>query len=838
MWSHQDHQRYQQANVSQLPQQIDTQQQAASQLTMMHTKNLQQQQLSQQHQSALELTMMPANNLIVSQGIGHHRNASRESTPSSSSRASRNLAEKQRRDNLNTNISLMASLVPSIASSSKRYDKISILRLTAAYLRSNLTIGPGSPGFLPAEFNDISLEENFIDSFDGNGGFFFVVTISGSIVYISPRVEGPLGYTPNEMMGKSLYSYIHPEDHGELAKALTPDESFSMKELTYDQDSNSSDGLRNHLPKGKNFKEQRRNFYIKIAQRTNSRGEHTQFKCFQISGILRLADFIKKKKNLDQHNPTNNDIIFAGVARVVQKRITELSLYEANKLEYKTRHLVDGRIIYSDHRIAFVAGYMSEEVAGANAFSYMHKEDVMWAIMALRQMYDRREKFGTSCYRLLSKRGEFIYLRTHGFLEFHQETGTFESFVCINTLVEKEEGENLIKELKNRFSATVSPSNALTDETVIQSQLSPSVEDPTQLEDAISHLISNLNSPPAVGEQSPPPSVSDLPSKPPKSCHQFPVNNKLNKKSSEAPTKKHKRIKHEPSLSFDCSPNNSEGFDNHSNHSSQSQTIFTSLSTPDNTSINNCQLVTNNISDLLSKKHTHDEDSNLHCNQSNDSNYSLQSQNYYESLNLNSVNNISNENGLKLGQASKKKISPIKNYNHGNNHDNLVNSTPISIKSENMNGQEHQGIKRSVEEEKSPVLDKKQRHNGFAEKDELEDLNLQAIMKANPNILKVLDELDQVIDTGKDLETNLQNFPNDQVEQTLRETYLHLENRISYQGIQLNELGLVFENSDLSTEREDFDQLQAEHQIQKEMIKTLQEDHESLHMHNVHDLDV
>lgn len=46
------------------------------------------------------------------------------------------MAEKQRRDNLNANISTMATLVPSVAGSSRRMDKISILRLATAFLRT------------------------------------------------------------------------------------------------------------------------------------------------------------------------------------------------------------------------------------------------------------------------------------------------------------------------------------------------------------------------------------------------------------------------------------------------------------------------------------------------------------------------------------------------------------------------------------------------------------------------------------------------------------------------------------------------------------------------------
>lgn len=67
------------------------------------------------------------------------------------------------------------------------------------------------------------------------------------------------------------------------------------------------------------------------------------------------------------------------------KGITELSLMEAVQDEYVTRHLPDGRIIYSDHRIAFVAGYLTEEVMGCSAFNFICQEDLPWATVANRQ---------------------------------------------------------------------------------------------------------------------------------------------------------------------------------------------------------------------------------------------------------------------------------------------------------------------------------------------------------------------------------------------------------------------------------------------------------------------
>lgn len=60
-------------------------------------------------------------------------------------------------------------------------------------------------------------------------------------------------------------------------------------------------------------------------------------------------------------------------------------LIEASKDEYVTRHLIDGRIINCDQRISIIAGYMIEEVSGHSAFKYMHRDDVRWVMIALRQ---------------------------------------------------------------------------------------------------------------------------------------------------------------------------------------------------------------------------------------------------------------------------------------------------------------------------------------------------------------------------------------------------------------------------------------------------------------------
>lgn len=54
-------------------------------------------------------------------------------------------------------------------------------------------------------------------------------------------------------------------------------------------------------------------------------------------------------------------------------------------MEYRTRHSVDGNIIQCEQRIALVTGYMIQEVNGVNAMSFMHRDDVNWVLIALRE---------------------------------------------------------------------------------------------------------------------------------------------------------------------------------------------------------------------------------------------------------------------------------------------------------------------------------------------------------------------------------------------------------------------------------------------------------------------
>lgn len=102
----------------------------------------------------------------------------------------------------------------------------------------------------------------------------------------------------------------------------------------------------------------------------------------------------------------------------------------------------------------------------------------------------------------MSRTGQFIYLRTRGYLDIDRGTNQVRSFVCHNALVDEEEGKKLVKEMKKKFAIMIQETEFSQDDGDV-----PAVENPAQLERAIVSMITNLHQTQAIEEdvvQSPP----------------------------------------------------------------------------------------------------------------------------------------------------------------------------------------------------------------------------------------------------------------------------------------------------------------------------------------------
>ncbi|XP_071447038.1 aryl hydrocarbon receptor nuclear translocator homolog [Hetaerina americana] len=439
----------------------------------------------------------------------------------SSSRVMRNLAEKMRRDKLNTYIGELATLVPMVSSSPRRLDKTSVLRLSATYLRMHRTLHPSDGTlrpFLPKALKAFNLSEKVPEDMDG---FMVIVMGTGKIVFVSHTVEKLLGHTQNDLLGQSLFGITHVDDHKLLAKNLSLDaeagndaESSSTDDLGFmsnccpgsseDQDQ-PVEGHHHPMLQGgeaqdsgssssgsgssdNNSNSRRVSFYLRLSQRAGGR-ETTGYEVVHFVGQLRPASSedgpssaVGKELSHTQSTSSGSssgETVMVAVARIRRERqILELSLMEACKDEYLTRHGIRGEILNCDHRISVIAGYMADEVKGQSAFSFMHDQDARWTFIALQRMFSSSDGFGNSCYRLKSKTGQFIYLRTQGYCEFDRVTGKFDTFVCINTLVSEEEGKKAVEEMRQRYSASISD-RSMVPRSILDAGPSRAIEAPT-----------------------------------------------------------------------------------------------------------------------------------------------------------------------------------------------------------------------------------------------------------------------------------------------------------------------------------------------------------------------
>uniref|UniRef100_A0A8C2ZQW0 Neuronal PAS domain protein 1 n=1 Tax=Cyclopterus lumpus TaxID=8103 RepID=A0A8C2ZQW0_CYCLU len=169
---------------------------------------------------------------------------------------SRNAA-RSRRGKENFEFFELAKMLPLPGAITSQLDKASVIRLTISYLHMRTFASQGDPPWSPLMEGDshcrkVRRSSNSLatDMFEQHlgahllqslDGFVFVVSQEGRFLYISETVSIYLGLSQVELTGSSVFDYIHPADHVEMAERL---------------------GIRPHLRAEKN------SIYVKKRQKT------------------------------------------------------------------------------------------------------------------------------------------------------------------------------------------------------------------------------------------------------------------------------------------------------------------------------------------------------------------------------------------------------------------------------------------------------------------------------------------------------------------------------------------------------------------------------------------
>uniref|UniRef100_A0AAY4CYX2 Neuronal PAS domain protein 1 n=1 Tax=Denticeps clupeoides TaxID=299321 RepID=A0AAY4CYX2_9TELE len=245
---------------------------------------------------------------------------------------SRNAA-RSRRGKENFEFFELAKMLPLPGAITSQLDKASVIRLTISYLHMRHFASQGDPPWSPllegeANCNKVRrtthslatdifeqhLGAHLLQSLDG---FVFVVSQEGRFLYISETVSIYLGLSQVELTGSSVFDYIHPADHVEMAERLgirphlraeagcqTTNESASSSASTSSLAGTPEPAPSSPHATGDDHPE--RGFFIRMKSTLTKRGLHVKssgYKVIHVTGRIRSRPTLVPGSTRSLHRP-------------------------------------------------------------------------------------------------------------------------------------------------------------------------------------------------------------------------------------------------------------------------------------------------------------------------------------------------------------------------------------------------------------------------------------------------------------------------------------------------------------------------------------------------------
>ncbi|XP_077302549.1 circadian locomoter output cycles protein kaput-like isoform X2 [Arctopsyche grandis] len=335
-----------------------------------------------------------------------------------SKRKTRNLSEKKRRDQFNL---LVNELNAMISTSSRKMDKSTVLKSTISFLKNH------NETALRSRINEI--QEDWKPSFLSNeefthlilealDGFIMVFTSSGKISYASEGITSLLGYLPDELLNTSIYEITFDDDKQNLFRMLQNNTRTATSGHMDDKDTQVVFAC--HLKRGcLNYR------------------EGAVYELVKFTGYFRITNEIHDFENRYSSGPSDpfSSSLFVCTGRLqIPQLIRDMSVVDSSKTEFTSRHSLEWKFLFLDHRAPPIIGYLPFEVLGTSGYDYYHFDDLEKVVKCHEALMQKGE--GTSCYyRFLTKGQQWIWLQTRFYITYHQWNSKPEFVVCTHRVV-------------------------------------------------------------------------------------------------------------------------------------------------------------------------------------------------------------------------------------------------------------------------------------------------------------------------------------------------------------------------------------------------------------------
>uniref|UniRef100_A0AAV2KY69 Circadian locomoter output cycles protein kaput n=1 Tax=Knipowitschia caucasica TaxID=637954 RepID=A0AAV2KY69_KNICA len=341
-------------------------------------------------------------------------------------RESRNQSEKKRRDQFNVLIKELGTMLPG---NSRKIDKSTILQKSIDFLHKHKESASQSESteirqdWKPMFLSNEEFTQLMLEALDG---FFLAIMTDGNIIYVSESVSSLLEHLPSDLVDQNLLNFLPAGEHSEVYKALS---SHIMEEevLTpeYMKSTNQLEFCCHMLRGTIDPKEPPVYEYVKFIGNFKSLNNVPNCKRNSFDGVVQRS----------LHSAFQDTVCFVATVRLAKPQfIKEMCTVEEPNEEFTSRHSLEWKFLFLDHRAPPIIGYLPFEVLGTSGYDYYHVDD----LETLAKCHEHLMQYGKgkSCYyRFLTKGQQWIWLQTHYYITYHQWNSRPEFIVCTHTVV-------------------------------------------------------------------------------------------------------------------------------------------------------------------------------------------------------------------------------------------------------------------------------------------------------------------------------------------------------------------------------------------------------------------
>ncbi|XP_061682396.1 hypoxia inducible factor 1 subunit alpha, like [Syngnathoides biaculeatus] len=289
---------------------------------------------------------------------------------------------------------------------STHLDKAAVVRVALSFLRMRRLLHPGAE--IPNAEEDCEDEDPAELLYtQALSGFIVVITAEGDMIYLTENVSKHVGIPQLELLGQSVYEFVHPCDQEELRDILL------------------------HPVCSKKVSPSQTNFFLRMKCTLTNRGrtvniKSASWKVFHCTGHVRAPPLDAAMTLLCQPVPHPSSVDFPLGTRT-----------------FLSRHSMDMRFTRCEGRLPELVGYEAGDLIGRSAFEFHHALDSVHVSKSLHTLLAKGQ-VSTSPYRFLASGGGFVWTETQATVLYNDKTSRAEAVVCLNFVLSAVEESDVV----------------------------------------------------------------------------------------------------------------------------------------------------------------------------------------------------------------------------------------------------------------------------------------------------------------------------------------------------------------------------------------------------------